>query len=127
MRIYLAVVALACIAGALWLAVRRWAVLVNGVDATGRVEGYEERRDEDSVFYLPIVSFTDFHGQGRRFTSVAGRPAQEPPLGSRVAVRYLRDDPGRAYIASFLHMWAAPVGFAVMGAFAAYGALATRS
>ena len=104
MKIYLVIVALACIAGAVWLALRRWAVLVNGVDATGRVEGFEERQDEGSVFYLPVVSFTDFHGQARRFTSVAGRPTRDPPVGSRVPVRYLRDDPARAYIASFLHM-----------------------
>ena len=122
MRIYLALVAAACIVGAVWLAVRRWSVLVDGVDATGRVEGFEERESEGTVCYLPIVSFTDRHGRARRFTSVAGRETPSPPVGSRVTVRYLRDDPGRAYIASFLHMWAAPVGFAVMGAFAAYGA-----
>lgn len=124
MRTYLAIVALACIAGALWLALRRWAVLVNGMDATGRVEGFEERWSEGSASYLPVVSFTDFHGRARRFTAVAGRETRTPPVGSRVPVRYLRDDPGRAYIASFLHMWAGPAGLAVMGAFAAYGAYA---
>lgn len=42
-------------------------------------------------------------------------------MGADVAVRYLRENPGTAFISSFLHMWAAPVALAALaaGAFAA--------
>jgi hypothetical protein len=31
-------------------------------------------------------------------------------------VRYLPERPSMVFVASFLHMWAAPLGFAILGA-----------
>ena len=70
---------------------------------------------DDSVRYLPVVSFTDHEGRAHRFTSVAGRSGPTPPVGTAVKVRYDRSNPGFALISSFLHMWAAPLAMAVLG------------
>ncbi|MBC7802728.1 MAG: DUF3592 domain-containing protein [Candidatus Parcubacteria bacterium] len=116
LRTYFAVVGVACIAGALWLGSRRLQLLFSGSTTVGRIEAFEAREDDGSLFYLPIVSFTDKLGRAHRFTAVAGRSTQTPRIGSAVTVRYLRADPDTAFIMSFLHMWAAPLGLAVLGA-----------
>ena len=117
MRYYFAFVGATLLAGALWLFVRRVSLARRGVSATGRIEGFEERNIDDSVCYLPVVSFTDREGRAHRFTSVAGRSGPTPPVGTAVMVRYDPSNPGFALISSFLHMWAAPLAMAVLGFF----------
>lgn len=107
---------IACIACALWLCARRLSLLLSGISTVGRIEAFEAREDEGSLFYLPVVSFTDNLGRAHRFTAVAGSSTRTPRIGSVVTVRYLRGDPGTAFIMSFLHMWAAPLSLAVLGA-----------
>ncbi len=114
MRVYFALVGIGCLIAAVWLMVRRLGVVWRGRVAVGRVVAFESRTDEDSVSYLPVVAFVDEHGSQRRFTSVAGG-SRRPAIGSAVTVRYLRDDSHTAYISSFLHMWAAPLAFAILG------------
>lgn len=115
MRYYFAVVGAIFIAGALWLFVRRVGLAGSGVSTTGRIEGFEVRDIDDSISYLPVVSFTDHAGRAHRFTSVAGRSGPMPPVGTAVKVRYDRSNPSFALISSFLHMWAAPLALAVLG------------
>jgi hypothetical protein len=113
-RVYFAVLAIVFIVGALWLAARRWSVAVGGATVAGKVVAFESREDDGS-FYLPVVTFTDHQGKSHRFTSVAGGTEQRPPIGSKVTVRYLPANPKQAFIASFLHMWAAPLGMLALG------------
>ena len=108
---------------ALWLLLRRLRVWRQGASAMGRVVSFESRVDDESTSYLPVIAFVDQRGQEQRFTSVAGRSHRTPPVGSEVRVRYLRDSPGTAFIASFLHMWAAPLALAVLGAAAIVASL----
>jgi Protein of unknown function (DUF3592) len=115
LRTYFAIVGVACIAGALWLCARRLSLLISGISTVGRIEAFETREDEGSLFYLPVVSFTDTLGRAHRFTAVAGRSTQTPRIGTLVRVRYLRENPDTAFIMSFLHMWAAPLGLTVLG------------
>jgi len=114
LRLYFAGVGIACLIAAVWLTVRRVRVVWSGRIAVGRVVAFETRTDEESVSYLPVVAFVDEHGSQRRFTSVAGG-SRRPAIGSAVTVRYLRDDSNTAYVSSFLHMWAAPLAFAILG------------
>lgn len=72
--------------------------------------------DDDTIYFLPIVEFRDSRGTPHRFTSVAGRSSATPVVGTAVSVRYLPGNPEVAYIQTFLHMWAAPLAFAVLGA-----------
>lgn len=121
MRYYFAFVGTIFLAGACWLFVRRMALVLNGVTASGRIEGFEIRRSRDSgdrydsVSYFPVVSFADSDGTLRRFTAVAGGSTPSPSVGTKVMVRYSRTDPGAAFIASFLHMWGAPLALAALG------------
>jgi hypothetical protein len=115
-RVYFALLAIAFMIAALWLLLRRFAVAATGATASGEVVGFESREDDGSIHYLPVVSFTDHRGNSHRFKSVAGTTEQRPPIGSSVRVRYLRASPEHAYIATFLHMWAAPLGLFVLGA-----------
>jgi hypothetical protein len=123
MRVYFAGVGGASLVLALWLLRRRLRVWRQGASAMGRVVSFESRIDDESTSYLPVIAFVDQRGQEQRFTSVAGRSHRTPPVGSGVRVRYLRDSPGTAFIASFLHMWAAPLALAVLGAAAIVASL----
>src|SRR5262245_43553993 len=116
MRAYFAFVGVACLGLATYLLSRRLLAQLRGGVATGRVVGHASRTDEDAVYYLPIVEFSDSRGLSRRFTSAAGSSRRSPAVGATVSVRYLAQDPGVAYIQSFLHMWAAPLAFVVLGA-----------
>jgi hypothetical protein len=102
--------------GAAWLFFRRITVFVGGVSTIGHVETFETRRNDDSITYLPVISFNDQEGKPHRFTSVAGGSKQSPPIGSSVHVRYDPKNQKVAFISSFLHMWAAPIAFVVFGA-----------
>ena len=115
MKAYLAFIGLTFVGTACYLLSRRLSTQLHGHGTSGRVVGHESRTDEGAVFYLPVVEFADAQGVVHRFTSVAGRSRRSPAVGARVRVRYLREDPGVAYIQSFLHMWAAPLAFAVLG------------
>jgi hypothetical protein len=114
-RIYFALLGVALLAGASWLFYRRWRVALHGARTVGRVVAFEQREDEGSVYFLPVVEFSDAHAVVHRFTAVAGHTEQRPAVGSPIAVHYLAGSPELAFIPSFLHMWAAPLGLFVLG------------
>lgn len=116
MKVYLSFIGLALLALAAYLFARRLSTLLHGRVAVGRVVGHESRKDDESICYLPIVEFTDARGTTRRFTSVAGGSTQSPAVGASVRVVYRTENPKVAYVQSFLHMWAAPLACAVLGA-----------
>ena len=115
MSVYFSLVGAAFLLLAAFLFVRRFSAHFCGTSTPGRVLGHEEREDEGTIFYLPIVEFTDANGRTHRFTSVAGGSTKVPAEGSVVRVCYLPESPSTAYIQSFLHMWAAPLGCAALG------------
>lgn len=115
MNAYLTLIGVGFLILAAVLLVRRWSALWHGASAVGSVQGHEVRTTDEEVYYLPVVEFTDSTGHRHRFTSVAGGSSRTPVVGTRVRVRYLPSDPKVAYIESFLHMWAAPLGCAVLG------------
>ena len=123
MRTYFFLVGIVLIAGGAWLAWRRAAVAWRGLAAVGQVVAFEERRSDGDLHYLPVVSFRDQRGHPHRFTSPAGGADRRPPLGSVVNVRYLPEAPERAFIVSFLHMWAAPAGLLALGLGALLGGM----
>lgn len=115
MRAYFGFLAVVFLAGAAWLFLRRVRVAWRGVPAMGQVVGFEERRGDGNVHYLPVVAFRDRRGLPHRFTSVAGGASPQPPVGSVVHVRYLPDAPEQVFLVSFLHLWAAPFAMLVLG------------
>ncbi len=116
MRIYLVIVGSLCLVASLALMIRRLHVLVGGITAIGTVIGHEARTTDESESFLPMVRFRDQRGTEFEFTSVAGRATRHPRPGSLALVRYLPSNPKIAYIGTFLHMWAAPLALAVLGA-----------
>jgi len=115
MQTYLASLAVVFLAGASWLSYRRWRVAFPGDRAVGRVVAFEEREDDGSVYFLSVVEFPDSQGLPHRFTAVAGRTERRPAVGSPIAVQYVPGSHELAFIPSFLHMWAAPLGLFVLG------------
>jgi hypothetical protein len=113
---YFAYIGTVLLALAAYLFIRRMLTHSRGRAAVGRVIGHESRTDDDTDFYLPVVEFADSRGVVHRFTSVAGGSSPQPSVGAFVRVRYLAENPTVAYIQSFLHMWAAPLACAVLGA-----------
>ena len=115
MRVYFSVFGIAFLILAAFLLVRRLSAQIQGTSTLGRIRGHEQRKDDGSTFHLPIVEFTDTHGQVHCFTSVAGGSTKTRAVGSVVRVRYLPENPSVAYIQTFLHMWAAPLGCTALG------------
>jgi Protein of unknown function (DUF3592) len=115
MRYYFALVGVVCLIASAWLFVRRLHVAFGGKRATGKVVGFVSGEDDGSVFYQPRVEFRDQLGNTHTFVAGSGGTRQEPPIGSELPVRYNPNAPETAYVVSFLHMWAAPIAFAVLG------------
>jgi Protein of unknown function (DUF3592) len=115
MRFYFALVGIACLIASVFLLVRRLGVMLAGARATGVVVGFVTSEDDGTVTYSPKVEYPDDQGRKHTFSSGAGGTQRKPPIGSEVMVRYAPDAPDRAYIVSFLHMWAAPIAFFVLG------------
>ena len=116
MAVYFAFVGSLCLVLAAWLFARRLRVQFFGAVATGSILGYEIREADDSMFYLPVVTYIDATGKQYQFTSVAGGTTKTPATGTMVTIRYLPSNPRHAYVAGFLPMWAAPLALSVLGA-----------
>lgn len=125
-RHYFFLAAFGMTALALWLGRRRVAVLRSGGTERGTVIEHARREVDESVSFHPTVVFTDDTGTTRRFTSNAGWSTPRPAVGTRVKVVYSRTDPNVAYIASFLHLWAAPVALLLMSVVALAAGLTMR-
>ncbi|MBO9516365.1 MAG: DUF3592 domain-containing protein [Variovorax sp.] len=118
MRTYFAIVGIAMLVFSAWLYWKRAVLVLHGILAQGRIDGFEPCITQDGTAYMPVVAFVDRHGHPRRFTARAGG-ASKPAVGTPVVVRYLPQDPDSACIQSFFQMWAAPLACALLG----FGAL----
>ncbi len=68
-----------------------------------------------SLIYLPKVRFTTSKGQTITFQSHESRRADHFKKGQQVPVRYRPEAPQEAVIATFSHLWALPIIYAVGG------------
>lgn len=64
---------------------------------------------------LPIFRFTATDGQTYIVESPTGGNSSDFKLREPIKVLYLKDNPQNARIASFAHLWATPLIFAVLG------------
>jgi len=115
LKTYFVVIGILCLALAAWLVARRLRVCFSGVTTSGRIFLYEKREMDDTTSFHPLIVFSDANGQQHQFTSVAGYSDRKPSEGTEVRISYLPSDPKLAYIATFLHMWAAPLALVVLG------------
>lgn len=69
----------------------------------------------------PVIEVRDEHsGETFTFQSSFGSTASQVAIGSKVRVRYLRDDHSAAEVDAFLPMWFLPLGFLVAGSLFAW-------
>ena len=80
----------------------------NGLTTEGVVIEMEESNGEDGVSWSPVVEFR-VDGQAYQFDGGVSSNPPEYKVGDRVAVRYLRSDPGGAQIDSWTERWLMPI------------------
>jgi hypothetical protein len=97
------------IAISIWMIRRRLNVLHSGERSQGSVVDHEKRQSDDGTTYRPVFKFVDHNGVEHVITSNSGWSAPHPPLGTKVRVRYHRQNPVNAYIESFYHLWFWPL------------------
>lgn len=91
--------------------------------SAGVVVGYEskvsETPDQDgfrTAFVHPVVEFEDRSGRRHRVTLATGTAGYRPyTVGLPVEILCPPDDPSRARIRGFLHLWLFPAAFTVGG------------
>ena len=83
-----------------------------------------QSQEDGSVAYAPIFKFTA--GDGRSYTVSSGVSSNPPAFyqGQRVQVRYEKDHPDGARIASFWQLWLFPVVFGILSVTASVAAYA---
>jgi hypothetical protein len=97
MKVYFLIVGILITLVGLYLLYRRIYFLLHAQSAKGKVVSYEVRSfDDDSQDFYPVIRFSLEDGQ-------------------EVPILYLPSRPQDAFIHSFLHFWAAPLGFLVLG------------
>jgi hypothetical protein len=82
--------------------------------ATGVVVELVERSDGDDTARFPKVRFRTSSGSEVTFESEASSPAMLQ-VGGTVRVRYQRDQPQKAELASFSALWGTTLLFAMLG------------
>ncbi len=115
MKIYFVIVGILIFLLGLYLLYRRFYFLKHSKLAEGKILSYEQRKFDNSIVYHPVITFKLEDGHISTFTSVAGSGWKQFPEGQTISVRYLPEKPQEAFINSFLHFWAAPVGCMVLG------------
>jgi hypothetical protein len=120
-RYYFAFIGIVMLVAAAGLFLRRAALALRGAAVQGWIEDFDARTNREGTTYFPVVAFVDEDGRRHRFTAAAGRQARRPDVGTLVTVRYFRENPDAACIQSFLQMWAAPLGLALLGSGALLG------
>ncbi|MBA4067470.1 MAG: hypothetical protein C0501_27930 [Isosphaera sp.] len=99
--------------------------------AAGVVVAHEAKVDETpdqdgmrTCFVYPVVEFEDRSGRHHRVTLATGTAGYQPfPVGTRVEILWPPDDPARARIRSFLHLWFFPTMFTASGLLGVAGGL----
>jgi Protein of unknown function (DUF3592) len=115
MKVYFLIVGSLVFLLGIYLLYRRIYFLIHSQSILGKVISYEARTFDDSQVFYPVITFMLGNNQEYTFTSVAGSGQKQYPEGHVVTVRYLPEKPQDAFINSFLHFWAAPVGCIVLG------------
>ncbi len=114
MKVYFFIVGILILCLGLYLLYRRLSFLKKSQLTEGQIISYEARKIKQGYVYHPIVSF-NLEQAVYTFISPAARGWKQYPEGHLVPVRYLPEKPQEAFINSFLHFWAAPLGCMVLG------------
>lgn len=104
----------------------RIAESVEGV-VVGHEAKVDDTPDQDGMkhcFIYPIVEFEDRSGRHHRVTLATGTAGYQPyPLGLQVNILCPPNDPARARICGFLHLWSFPAMFTATGILSMLGGL----
>jgi Protein of unknown function (DUF3592) len=114
MRFYFAFIGTLLLGLGFYLLYRRLILFKHSSLAEGTLKSYEAR-ENDGTYYHLVVAFTSQDGNQYEFVSVAGSGSRPYPEGHRLRVRYNSLNPKEAFIDSFLHFWAGPLAFIVLG------------
>jgi hypothetical protein len=118
LRLHFFLVGGVCLAGGVVLLFRRVRLLFRSTQAKGRLVSYLTIVTNDDFkreMFLPVISFESAEGKRHEFTSRAGYGRKLFPEGHEVRVRYTPAHPEDAFIDSFLHFWAGPTVFLLIG------------
>lgn len=99
-----------------WMIKRRIGVTFSGELAIADVVKHEMRNGDDSILYHAVLEFEDHHGVRRQIVSNLGWGKPRPQLGTKIKIRYQRENSELAVIDNFYHMWLGPL---VVAAFSA--------
>ena len=114
MKVYFLIVSTLILVLGFYLLYRRLRFINKSQLMEGEIISYEARRLKQGYVYHPVVTFS-VEQQTYTFTSPAGSGWKQYADGQTVSVRYSPEHPSDAFIDSFLHFWAAPVGCIVLG------------
>lgn len=109
------IIGIGLMGAAVYFALATQSFLATAVTAEGTVLALERSRSGDSNSLRPRVAFTDAEGNRREFVSSVGSSFANFQRGDAVRVFYQPDDPERARIDSFLHLWFLPLLLGGMG------------
>ncbi len=105
MHYFLFILAVVMITVSILMISRRFKVLLSGGSAIGHIIGHQKRNGDDSVSYHPIFAFSDHKGIQHEITANSGWSSISQPVGTKVKIIYLRNNPEFAFIDSFYHLW----------------------
>jgi hypothetical protein len=95
--------------------VRRRAFVRDSTTATGVIVGFREDRNRDEISYFPKIRFRTPAGREVTFESGAGSSHTSLQVGDTVEIRYRRDQPEIAEVASFAALWGPTLLFGMLG------------
>jgi hypothetical protein len=89
--------------------------LEDALSAEGTITDFEERHNDGSVTYSPVVQFVDDDGQLIEFISSVGRGRSVYSLGEKVEVVYSPSDSQVAFLDGFFSLWGGTLITAILG------------
>ncbi len=89
----------------------------------GTVVRLAESSSSDGTTYCPVFTFEDRSGNPHTVESSVSSSPPSHFVGEKVAVFYDPDDPDRAKIDSFIHLWLGPFVFGILAACALVGGI----
>jgi hypothetical protein len=114
-RLYFILVGSILLLLGLYFLYRRLLLFKNSCLVEGLVVSYLTRDDDGTTIYYPKVGFTANDGKIYEFVAEAGNSSRPRLESHPVRVRYNPNHPKEAFIDSFLHFWAGPLAFIVLG------------
>lgn len=102
--------------------IRRIQFIVNSKVAIGEVQSVEKQIHRNKEYHYPSISFETPQGQSVSFRSLTSA-SKDIAIGDRIEVRYLIDNPERAFANQPFAIWGLPVTLLILGGLPLYAAL----